>query len=498
MEKLRSRYLSLFIVFILMIGTFVPNLRVSAVPLSNDAILEMESKGSFDFFWKEVNADPSSVAYGLIRDRALNDGDKDSTSPNTSSYNASSVASVGFGLTALTIGAENGWITKEQAEERVLGTMNTLLNNADQVNGFYYHFLDMNTAKRTLNSEVSIIDTAIAVNGAITAGEYFGGDIMTKAQQIYDRVDWTWYVDSANNQFYMGYSPETGFAGHWDFYAEQLMLYVLGAGSSTHPIDPSMFYAFTRNSATYGNYPKFINSWFGSIFTHQFSFGWLDFNNKTDNQGVNWWDNSVVASKSSRQFSIDQGAQFKTYGPNAWGFTASDGPNGYNGRYGSAPSGFNNDQHFVDGTLAPAGALGSIVFTPKESIEAIRNFYDNYPNLWGKYGLKDAYNVDQNWYDTDVIGIDKGITLMMIENYRNRGVWNNYMKNKNVQAGIKKVGLKDTGKLVFDDFDGNTLNSGWVDGGDTVYDIETTNEKSYTGFNSLKVDFNKSLNPMHI
>lgn len=495
MKKFIKKYLSLVIVFVLVLGTFAPNLKVSASALSDDAILQLESKGCFDFFWKEANTDPSSPAYGLVRDRALNDNDKESTSPTTSNYNASSVASVGFGLTALTIGAENGWITEEQAQERIIGTLNTLLNKAEEVNGFFYHFLDMNSARRYNNSEVSIIDTAIAVNGAITAGEYFGGEIKTKAQQIYDRVDWNFYVDKTNNQFYMGYSPETGFSGHWDFYAEQLMLYVLGAGSSTHPIDPSMFYSFTRNSATYGNYPKFINSWFGSIFTHQFSFGWIDFNNKIDNQGVNWWDNSVVASKSSRQFSIDQAPEFKTYGPNAWGFTAADGPDGYNGRYGSAPSGFNNDQHFVDGTLAPAGALGSIVFTPEESIAALRNYYENYPSLWGKYGFKDSYNVDLDWYDTDVIGIDKGITLMMIENYKNGGVWNNYMKNKNVQAGMKKVGLKDTGKLVFDDFEGNTLNSGWVDGGDGVYDIKTTNEMSYTGFNSIKVDFNKNLSP---
>jgi len=437
----------------LLFGTTSFSVKVAqAEPsLSNNQLLDKESKGSFDFFWKEANTNPSSLGYGLVRDRAKNDNDKTTTDSN----NVCSVASVGFGLTASVIGANKGWITKKQAHDRALGSINTLLNNADQVNGFFYHFLDMNTAKRNGTSEVSIIDTALAVNGAITAGEYFGGDVMIKAQQLYDRVNWPWFVDSSNNQFYMGYSPETGFAGHWDFYAEQLQLYVLGAGSSTHPTDPNMMYSFTRHSASYGNNPQFIHSWFGSLFTHQFSHAFINFNNKVDKKGVNWWSNSVIASKSSRQYAIDQGSTYKTFGPNAWGLTASDGPKGYSGYYGSNPSGFDNDSIKNDGTLAPAGALGSIVFTPKESLAALRNFYENHPKLSGKYGLKDSYNLDLHdaypteytvgteWYDTDVIGIDKGITLLMIENYRNGITWNNYMKNKNVKDGLKKIGLTD-------------------------------------------------------
>jgi len=453
MRKYIKPYVALFLTLSLISGTgsFSVNAAVAKPSLSNNQLMNKESKGSFDFFWKEANTEPSSAAYGLIRDRAKNDNNTNTTDSN----NVCSVASVGFGLTGLVIGADKGFITRKQAHDRALGTINTLLNNADQVNGFFYHFLDMNTAKRVGTCEVSIIDTGIALNGAITAGEYFGGDVKIKAQQLYDRVNWPWYVDKSNNQFYMGYSPENGFVGHWDVYAEQLQLYVLGAGSSTHPIDPNMMYSFIRHVGSYGNSPEFINSWFGSLFTHQFSYAWIDFNNKVDSQGVNWWENSVIASKSSRQYAIDQGSTYKTLGPNAWGLTACDGPKGYSGLYGSNPSGFDNDQVKNDGTLAPAGALGSIVFTPKESLSALRNYYENFPSLWGKYGLKDSYNLDLHdaypseyavnteWYDTDVIGIDKGITLLMIENYRNGTVWNNYMRNKNVKSGIEKIGLSD-------------------------------------------------------
>jgi len=398
--------------------------------INDEPLLEEESRKSFDFFWKETNTDPDSKGYGLIRDRA------------PGNPNLSSVASVGFGLTAAAIGTERGWISKEEAEERVLGTLGTLWSHAEHVNGFFYHFLNMNDATRAGNSEVSIIDTAIALNGAITAGEYFGGEVKELADQIYRRVNWEWFRDPERNMFYMGYHPQEGFKGHWDFYAEQLMVYFLAAGSTTHPIDEEMFYSFIRHTGTYGGGQPFIHSWFGSIFTHQYSHAWFDLRNKVDKTGTDWWSNSVIASTANRQFAIDHSNVYNTFGPEAWGITASDSPHGYEGKYGTAPSGYSNDAHLVDGTLAPAGALGSIVFTPEESIAALKHFY-TFPELVGDYGLKDAYNtaVTPAWFDRDVIGIDKGISLLMIENYRTGFVWKWFMKNKQVQKGLDEIGL---------------------------------------------------------
>jgi len=395
-------------------------------------VLELESRKCFDFFWEQVNTDENSAGYGLIRDRA------------PGNPNISSIASVGFGLTAIAIGAERGWVPYDEAYDRALDTLNTMLYNAAQENGFFYHFLDMETGKRAWNCEVSVIDTAIALCGAITAGEYFGGEIKQRTEELYRRVNWQWFVDPNRKQFYMAYYPEKGFEGHWDFYAEQFMIYFLSAASPTYPADPDLFYNFQRHYGTYDGIEKFIHSWFGSIFTHQYSFAWFDLRNMVDKEGVDWWENSLIAIKNNRAFCIDNSNKFKTFGENSWGLTACDGPNGYEGRYGAPPSGNNNTEHVVDGTVPPAGAAGAIVFLPDESIAALENYYKNYPQLWGEYGFKDAYNLDVSpaWFADDVIGIDKGITLLMIENYRDEFVWKNFMKNEYVKIGLERVGFK--------------------------------------------------------
>lgn len=424
--------ITVILVLVIVLGTISGALlkdKSQIKPLTgNEEILELESRKSFDFFWLEANIDKKSPGYGLIRDRAPGGSD------------IASIASVGYGLSALTIGVERQWVTREEGYERALGTLNTLLNNAQQEKGFFYHFINMNTGKREWNSEVSVIDTAIAICGAINAGEYFGGEVKVKAEEVYKRVDWTWYRNPKTNQFYMGYTPERGFFGAWDMTAEQFMMYFLGAGSPTHPVPGDMFYAFSRPSKSYGFYPAYISSPAGSIFTYQFSHAWFDLRNKVDKNGVNWWGNSVLASLASRQYSIDNSSYYKTFGENSWGVTASDGPKGYSGAYG-----MNSSEN--DGTIPPCGAAGSIVFTPKESIDALNYYYKNHEKLWGKYGFKDAYNIDVSpaWYDTDYIGIDKGITLLMIENYRTGLIWKYTMKNKYVQEGMKKAGLIQAG-----------------------------------------------------
>lgn len=445
-------------------------------------ILDLESQKSFKFFWEEANTDKNSPGFGLIKDRSPSNPD------------VCSIASVGFGLTAITIGVERHWITYKEAYDRVLGTLDTLINNAEQINGFFYHFLDMNTAKRTRNSEISIIDTAILINGAITVGEYFGGIIKEKAEQIYKRVNWKWYLNPRTNHFYMGYSPEKGFFGAWDWYAEQFMVYFLAAASPTFPVNAEVFYDFERAWGAYGYYPPIVHTWTGSLFTYQYSFAWFDMRNKIDKEGVNWWENSIIASKSNRQFCIDYSDIYKTFGENSWGLTACDGPNGYKGGYGAPPSGYDNRQNFVDGTVPPAGAAGSVIFTPEESIEALNNYYKNHKKLWGKYGFKDAYNLDVSpeWYAEDVIGIDKGITLLMIENYRTGFVWKTFMKNKYIQSGMKKVGFVDIASKIIDDFEGNSISTGWKDRGNNVYQIHIVDNMANTGVYCLKVEYKKT------
>jgi hypothetical protein len=277
--------------------------------------------------------------------------------------------------------------------------------------------------------------------GALFAGEYFGDEVQAKAREIYDGVKWPWFYDSAKGHFYMGYKPEEGHYGHWDFYAEQLMMYALAAGSETHPVGSEPYYAFTRKTGKFDDGEPFIHSWFNSIFTYQFSHAWIDFKPYTDRLGLNWHDNSVKASREHVAYATFMAPKYKTLGPNAWGLTASDGPKGYEGRYGAPPSGFDNTQHYIDDTIAPAGAIGSIIFVPDDAKRAMLNYY-SIEELRSKYGFLDAYNLDQDWFATDVIGIDKGISLLMLANYRDGFVHVVMMKNERIQAGLAALELR--------------------------------------------------------
>lgn len=395
--------------------------------VSIEAVIEREMKGSFAFFWEQANTDVNSPGYGLIRDRY------------PGSAGIASIASVGFGLTACLIGVDKGYITYDAGYERVDRTLATLLA-MERTEGFFYHFVEMQTGRRAWNSEVSSIDTAILLMGVLSAGQYFGGEIAAKAQQLYADVNWPWFLDEARQMFYMAYRPEKGFEGHWDFYAEQLMLYVLAAGSDTHPVNDVPYYTFTRHYARYGDGKPFIHSWFGSIFTYQYSHAWIDFREYSDREGVNWFDNSVEASLAQVNFAAAMDSKYATLGPQAWGLSACDGPDGYNGRYGAPPSGYDNRAHVVDGTVPAYGAIGSILFLPEQAEQAMRN-YASRERLQGPYGFQDAYNLDEDWYASDVIGIDKGITLLMLSNHQNGLVHEVMMQNATILAGLERLGI---------------------------------------------------------
>jgi hypothetical protein len=178
---------------------------------------------------------------------------------------------VGFAFAALAVGAERGWVERPTAEARSAGTLSTLLERAPVEHGFLYHFLDMESAARHRRCEVSVIDTALCVAGAITAGEYFGGRVRDLAQRLYRRVEWTWYRDPSSDRFRMGWWPERGFDGYWTGSDEQRVMYVLGAGSPEHAVPGSMWYAVERPRGSWADGPAFVHSSIGSLFTHQFS-----------------------------------------------------------------------------------------------------------------------------------------------------------------------------------------------------------------------------------
>lgn len=409
-------------------NTPTPAPTTTPVPASIEEIIDYEMRGAFNFFWEQANTDEGSPGYGLIRDRY------------PGSEGIASMASVGYGLTAYPIGIEKGYITYEQGYERVSKTLDTLLA-MDRVEGFYFHFVDIKSGKRAWNSEVSSIDSSILLMGVLTAGEYFGGEIQAKAEQIYDEVNWPWFLDPNRNMFYMAYRPGEGFSGYWDFYAEQLMIYILAAASDTHPVDSIPYYTFTRHYGRFDNGNKFIHSWFGSIFTYQFTHAWIDFRGYTDEKGVNWYQNSVDATLAQYNFAVAMDKKYVTLGPNAWGLSACDGPDGYGGLYGAPPSGYDNQAHVIDDTIPPYGAIASIIFVPEQAQQAMQYYY-TLEDLKGKYGFVDAFNLPEDWFDEDVLGIDKGVSLMMLSNYQGDLVYKITMKNTTFLKGLDRLQIK--------------------------------------------------------
>jgi len=412
----------LVIIFIVSLKiSFISNFFVvyaENISKEDELFLDKLQQDIFRFFWEEAN--PKN---GLIKDSSRNNA-------------PCSIASCGFGLTAICIAESRGWISYNKAYKRVLTTLITFRDKVYNQHGFFYHFLDMKTGKRVWNCEVSSIDTALFLAGALFAGEYFKGtEVERVAKQIYERVDWKWM--SRGRFISMGWKPETGlFPSFWSSYNELMIIYALAIGSPTHPIEPRTWRLWGRPWGEYAGY-KLVYCPTGSLFVYQYSHAYIDFRQIDDN-GINWFENSKNATLANRQFCIDNMDKYKTYGPNIWGLTASTGPYGYKG-YGAKPG---YPKH--DGTICPAGAGGSITFTPELSIKALRYMYEKYGNkIYDKYGFRDAFNLERNWFSKEHLGISQGIMILMIENYRTGMVWHYFMKNEYIQKWLSITpGLK--------------------------------------------------------
>ena len=302
--------------------------------------------------------------------------------------------------------------------------------------GFFYHFLDQRTGKRIWTSEASSIDTALVVAGALLAAQYYPGTEVEKlAHEIYARVNWKWMMNGSNF-LCMGWTPESHFLPYyWDSYSEHMLLQALAIGSPTFPVPKQAWEAWLRPQGEYNGH-RVVYSSPGSLFTYQFSHAYIDFR-QLDDGGINYFENSREATLANRDYSLSFSGKFKSYAGDSWGLSASVGPGGYKA-YGAKPGG-----GLHDGTIAPYAALSSIVFTPEESLRAARFFYENYQKeLYGNFGFKDAFNRDKNWWAAEYLGIDQGITLLMLENYLHEGVvWEKFMRLAAVQKWIELTGL---------------------------------------------------------
>ena len=347
-----------------------------------------------------------------------------------------SVASTGFALAAYAIGASRGWIAQDYAYKRILTTLQTLRHKAAHQEGFFYHFLDSRTGNRVWGSEASSIDTALAVAGALLAAQYYPGTEAEKlAREIYGRVNWKWMMNRSDF-ICMGWTPESKFLPYyWDSYNELMILVALAVGSSTFPVPPKAWERWLRPEGDFNGH-KIVYASTGALFTYQFSHAYLDFR-KLDDQGINFFENSREATLANREYSLSFSGQHKGYSESSWGLSSSVGPGGYKA-YGGKPGG-----GIQDGTNAPYAALSSIVFTPELSTAAARFFYGEYQkDLYGNFGFKDAFNLDKGWWSTEYLGIDQGITLLMLENYLNsESVWGKFMTLPAIKKWIELTGL---------------------------------------------------------
>lgn len=356
-----------------------------------------------------------------------------------------SIAATGFGLTALCIADKRGYQPSAQIIEQVRRTLLFHCDTLPHQHGFFCHFNDAETGKPWSNSEISSIDTALLLCGVLSARAYFHHDaeIVRLATTIYERVDWPWMLNGEKT-FSMGYKDGAFLNSRWSQYSELMMLYLLAAGSPTHPIDPSCWDAWKRPAMHYSGFDYISGA--DPLFVHQYSHAWFDFRNKHDRY-ANYFTNSITATRVHEAFCLSLG---KPYSLDYWGISASDSAHGYTAWGGPGVRGDDVDAHGqpkqgfggIDGSVVPYATAGSLPFLPADCLRVQRSMKQNYgAQVYGRYGFRDAFHPDANWYDPDVLGIDLGIGVLMAENLRTGFVWEIFARNPEVAVAMQRAGF---------------------------------------------------------
>ena len=392
--------------------------------LSDEDIIFLEEMEHAACLFFSEQVDPAS---GQVLDRASSKNTNGQLDPHF----VSSIAATGFGLSALCISDRRGYFPTDRLKKQVIATLQFHLNKMPNEHGFFYHFNDVKTGKPLINSEISSIDTAILLCGVLTARAYFNDPKITDlATQLYNRVDWPWMLNGGKT-FAMGWRPETGFIStRWDHYSELMMLYLLAIGSPTHPVSPDTWSAFTRPPMTFGPYTYISGR--DPLFIHQYSHAWFDFARQRD-AFADYFANSITATLAHKSFCL---GLKRGYTDDYWGVSASDWEHGYTA-WGGPPL-----MGPVDGSVVPCATAGSLPFLPRDCVRVPRALRENFgKDAWGRYGFCDAFHPDLHWYDTDVLGIDLGIGLLMAENLRTALIWETFMQNPEPVAAMKACGF---------------------------------------------------------
>jgi hypothetical protein len=414
--------------------------------------LDPLQRAAFEYF-----LEASTAGNGLVADNSRADAPV-------------SIAVVGFALSSYPVAVERGWLGRADAVQRSLAALR-FFRDCDQsgspeatgYKGFYFHFLDARTGARVWRSELSMIDTALFIAGALTAGMYFDREtsdeteLRAVADMLFRRIDWRWAQDGAET-LRQGWKPECGFLHYgWEGYDEAIVLYVLALGSPTHRLEGDCYHAWTATyqwENLYGH--DFLYG--GPMFVHQFSHAWIDFRGIQDRfmreKRSDYFENSRRATLVQQEYAQRNPNEFAGYDQHCWGLTACDGPTdeqpdmigeprrlfGYAAR--GVPYGPD------DGTLAGWASLASLPFAPDMALDAVREMQWRFPEMRSQSRYASGFNPSlanaegRAWVSPGHFGLDQGIVVMMIENYRTGLIWRLMRDCPYVRTGLRRAGFR--------------------------------------------------------
>lgn len=402
--------------------------------ITDQELLTKVQSATFNYFWE--GAEPNS---GMARER-------------TTSGTVVTTGGTGFGVMAMCVAAQRGFVTREQACERVMKIAGFLKDKAVSYHGAFPHWIYGDTGLTKPFSEhdngADLVETALLFQGLLTARAYFDRDSAGERKlrevitSLWEAVEWSFFTkEGRENVLYWHWSPDKAWTMNMKIsgWNEALIVYVLAASSPTHPISREVYDEGWARFGAMKNGQKYYDTTLplgeelgGPLFFAHYSFLGLDPRRISDSY-ADYWEQVCAHARINYGYCVANPREYEGYGPDCWGLTASDIKDGYTA---SSPT---NDR----GTIAPTAALSSLPYTPRESMRALRFFYYKLGDrLWTRYGFVDAFNLTENWFDTDQhIAIDQGPIVVMIENHRTALPWNTFMKDGDVQRGLKRLGF---------------------------------------------------------
>jgi hypothetical protein len=405
--------------------------------LTDDQLLEVVQKQTFRYFW-----DFAHPVSGLARERsnlAYDYGHETTTTGGT-----------GFGIMAVVVAAERGWISRDTAVGHLL-KMVKFLAKADKYHGVFPHWLNGATGKvipfSSKDDGADIVETSYLMQGLLTARQYFNrndpreNQLRNRITWMWNDVEWNWHTRDHLSMLFWHWSPNNGWTMNHEIrgWNECLITYVLAASSPRYSITPDVYHRGWANSSHFRNEREYYGiklplgfDYGGPLFFAHYSFLGIDPKGLKDSY-ADYWTQNVNHTLINREHCVRNPKNFKGYGANCWGLTASDNHRGYGAHSPSEDL----------GVISPTAALSSFPYTPEYSMQALRHFYNGLGDkIWSEYGFVDAFNETESWYAKSHLAIDQGPIIVMIENYRTGLLWKLFMSVPEVQQGLKKLGFQ--------------------------------------------------------